>query len=1059
MAFRSFLIPNYDGNEVDVVALDPKQSGPNSPGLVHYAYAVAARESVLNRRAIEWYSIQNLSNPDYQGRHPEVIRRLEEEEAYRPGEMVLENGNADFGSQLNTTIRLGALELLANIHAGRLTATDKDPFPHQLALQQFMVRVGCGNEPRRILIADEVGLGKTIEVGLALRDILISKGSLDQFSCLYLTSGGLKEDAAEKLRSVMQGAIDDRNIVDTVDSFRNYGSVDISGINVGSMHAARLYITPAQKTHLHRGNAVAPDILIIDECHHAGSRESLEGETVASSAATQTYKAVLQLITGTYWENSRPPSLVIFMSATPFRSREQFLNLLRLLTHELEVEGQPFDAFREGSSGLRLTALVQNSDTPVHIIWRRQDDEEVHSWTGGRLFPHLDVLRPHRFDSGEDVQLGRPSREFLALVERCKETLSQIHLRHGLAFSGFARFQLEKKLTSSSVAAACWLFAWAVRHLRWRTQQVFLADTTEGTKRLRQLIGSISRSLASFNRSAGAPGHVDVEFSSEGYTFEAVRIAQSQNMPLIYDFNRQIRDRDDEDGFTLDSEDVVQLCELAEEILSPGGSGSDGHRTAENLKIDWLREMLERHPTAKFLVFTDHLQTCSVLQSAFGRMARQLTGNMDTAARRRAVADLGLGRGNARILVATSAADEGFDLQVADRVVHWDISASPAILMQRNGRVARLGQRFDVKAYYLILEGTHEERRDTRLQQTFAELGIDDEGLRNRILGSLEDDELERLEAAVQSSDGRVLGTILNNAADDNRRMEEQLGELSERIEARSVLNRMDLCRRLQTWQELGLPDTEVDYEISDIKWERPVFGEITTTEVAVAQKARFRRGRLRRDVVFDPEFIVFGDGSDEMGLAGLRPWTKKETSRGRQLIRPDDKVDILGDLICRIVRSPAADFARLDKAALDAAVPALSLADYLLVCSHPMLEEETEHADVERPYLNCYGFQRQDEWVCITPDGVSAAEMSMLIAELERQSRAELSEVESATRARYVEASKAICDWLTTTTHFGASSFLGPQKYFVPIPVALLAVEDGLLEPRQLPLGHRTGQ
>ena len=31
-------------------------------------------------------------------------------------------------------MRLGALELLANIFSGRITASDKDPFPHQLAL-------------------------------------------------------------------------------------------------------------------------------------------------------------------------------------------------------------------------------------------------------------------------------------------------------------------------------------------------------------------------------------------------------------------------------------------------------------------------------------------------------------------------------------------------------------------------------------------------------------------------------------------------------------------------------------------------------------------------------------------------------------------------------------------------------------------------------------------------------------------------------------------------------------------------------------------------------------
>src|SRR5205807_5320746 len=134
--------------------------------------------------------------------------------------------------------------------------------------------------------------------------------------------------------------------------------------------------------------------------------------------------------------------------------------------------------------------------------------------------------------------------------------------------------------------------------------------------------------------------------------------------------------------------------------------------------------------------FTKSLQTCEALQSALGTTCRILVGSMSKSARYQAVADLSNPRMNARILVATSAADEGFDLQVANKVIHWDLSSSPATLMQRNGRVARLGQIADVTAYYLILTGTHEARRDSALQARFAELGIDDEALRSRILGS-----------------------------------------------------------------------------------------------------------------------------------------------------------------------------------------------------------------------------------------------------------------------------------------------------------------------------------
>ncbi len=57
--------------------------------------------------------------------------------------------------------------------------------------------------------------------------------------------------------------------------------------------------------------------------------------------------------------------------------------------------------------------------------------------------------------------------------------------------------------------------------------------------------------------------------------------------------------------------------------------------------------------------------------------------------------------------------------------------------------------------------------------------------------------------------------------------------------------------------------------------------------------------------------------------------------------------------------------------------------------------------------------------------------------------------------RDRYLQASETMSEWLAETVRFGASAFLGPNEYFVPVPVALLMVEEDLLQPAQpsLPL------
>ncbi len=284
-----FAVPSHSGSSTDLLFCNPED--PNARGVFHYAYAVNADKDAIARRMLHWTKTRDFigSQPgSYASRHPAVIARLTARDAYCPGEGVLGRPERSTdGTDHDTIMRLGALEMLGNISSGRLSTNDKDPFPHQLALQQFMRKPLAQSGPRRLLIADEVGLGKTIEVGLILRDILLARGRVDDFRCLYLTSGGLIGDAAEKLKHVLKRSIDDIPIVATVPVFRRYGMENTSGVHVASMHAARLYASGKRKKTLPKG--IRPQIVIIDECHHAASEGELAGVELKGSIATQTY--------------------------------------------------------------------------------------------------------------------------------------------------------------------------------------------------------------------------------------------------------------------------------------------------------------------------------------------------------------------------------------------------------------------------------------------------------------------------------------------------------------------------------------------------------------------------------------------------------------------------------------------------------------------------------------------------------------------------------------------------------------------------------------------------
>jgi superfamily II DNA or RNA helicase len=1034
MPYQVFEIPSTsDNHQVDIVLADPEN--PDSPAYSHYAYTIGATSNInelKQKRGIPFNSFRKWD--DIFNKFPKLQQRLTESKEYYPGESVLEYDKPNTDFYRITVMRLGALELLANIFSGRITASEKDPFPHQLALQQYMKTYE--NRVHRLLIADEVGLGKTIEIGLLLRDKLIAGGSIDQFRCLYLTSGGLREDVCSKLRSVIQSGVNGQNIVQVEDSFKEYGMNNISGIHIGSMHAAKLYVRPGAKKNLPE-SLVNPEIVIIDECHHCASVGNLDSpEKIKVKNTTRAYEAAYQIITGTFWKKSEPPKLVVLMSATPFRSKPQFVNLLRLLTHQKLVE----NAYSEEIDEIKLVNKLKSENSSAAIIWRQQDD--VRSWSNERLFSNLTIIRPHLEGT---PRLADTNPEYLEILREIRNTVEKIHKNHTRSFGGFAIAQLEKRLTSSSLAGACWLFRWCVRHQKWKTQAIYHQDKSDGTERLRKLIREISQRLAAFdikNKNA----HADVLFPSDHFHFELQKIAQKGNIIEIHDFSRKLEkdnndDDDDEDNFIATSDEIATLTKLALNLLN--FTDANEGTGIENAKLNWLKDMLEQYPESRFLVFTESLQTCTIITGALPGRSDSITGDLNQSARDNVIKKFSNLNSQCRVLVVTSAADEGFDFQVANRVVHWDLNSSPAVLMQRNGRVARLGQVSDVTAYYLIMAGTHEEKRDNAMRDRFAELGITDEKLQLKILGSLSSEEEKQIETAVEEEQLQIIKEILDGAKKANDEMEKRLNTLQQKLEPQSVIDRKDLADRLKRWDEIGLPSQEQrTYKLTfdTVDWDRPVFRDVATIEKAEAQVATIQK----KKVTFDPEFKIFGKDANHYSLAGLCPWTKKENQPGILEHLPLGDIDPIGNLARSLARQSKADFSIIPAVKLYDMLPELIGTRYLLFATHPMREAETDLSENIAPYLTFYAFGDNLQEP-LNPKGSSATDVWRVISLMEKEviiTNMEPKQIALEPSVSVIEESRQaginIAGWLQSSRKLPK---LGQQAYFLPIPVALIAV------------------
>ncbi len=1037
MSYQLFEIPSGDKNkpQVDVVWADI--STPDRRAYNHLAYTVetdGTEKNVLEKRGLQFKHIRDWDQLKVNS--PEILEALKQGDTYYPGKSVLGNSEIIPDHQIRTVLRIGALELLANIYSGRITASDKDPFPHQLALQQYVKN--HESHLKRILIADEVGLGKTIEVGLVLRDKLMTLG--ENFRCLYLTSGGLKEDVKEKLKTVIKD--DKGGLIRVIDSLREYGDkIQQEGISIASMHAARLYIDKRSKKELSKG--IKPNIIVIDECHHCASNAELKGINLeqeakkkSSSETTQAYKAAYQIITGQFWENSEPPELVILMSATPFRSANQFTNLLRLLSHQTN---DMKDAYSSTIDQRELINLIANENSPVTVIWRQQD--EVRNWLDKRLFPQLKIIRPHR--DGEP-KLERTNDEYLATLEHIKRTVQRIYRDHGNSFGGFATAHLETRLTSSSLAGACWLFRWCVRHHpKWRNEKEYRNDNSEATVNLRELIREISEHLSKFDMGREEEYAKEVKFPSDGnFSFKS-RNLQDGKIPAIFEFQKELikqaknqNDDEEEENLEAQPEEILELTNLALDLLKSG-------KTVENAKLNWLTEMLDTDPNSRFLVFTEVLQTTAIITAQFPN-SLALTGGMSAEERKEQVGKFYDRNRNYRILVATSAADEGLDFQVANKVVHWDLSPDPAILMQRNGRVARLGQVADVTAYYLILEGTLAEKRDSALLDRLIEAGLTDQRQHLKIFGYLDRKQEDKIAEAINNKEKeRTIDKVLEDARQKSDTMEKELRQLNQQLAPQWVLDRNQLLERLKKWYRFGVNQyTPYSYRLNfDSKsWQRPVFSEDQTKmESASADILEIQQGRNKKyRFVFDPEFSLFSQEKNIDGLAGLLPWMKR--GEPIETHTPLGTDDVVGSLSQSLARLTKADFLAVSARELYQKLPDLENCSYLLFSTHPLRELEESNSSEFTKYLTYYSFA-DDLTKPINPQGASPRDVNNLINFIEEQVNKESFSMNEAVIEEAKKAGKSIGNWIEKALTLNESIFGESSSYFVPIPIALVAI------------------
>jgi superfamily II DNA or RNA helicase len=304
--------------------------------------------------------------------------------------------------------RLYGTFLIAEDPQRRLDARKAATLSHQASLVQHVLQNG---NLRRILIADEVGLGKTLEAGFIIKRLTEDNRAL---RVLYLAPARLVSNVAYEFREKLD--LDARTWVAGPSKDARIAS---DKIVIASIHKA-VFGKNAEEV-IESGPW---DVLVVDECHHLSDW----GE--GSSKPNQSYKLVTQLA-----QSLRPDGRLILMSGTPHQgSATRFKNLLRLISDNGRLE----------------TAAGR-------VIYRTKD--RVRDWRGRPLFPRRDVRPP------TVVQLGDAYEAWYTSVgDLYDQSIS--NSARGRA-SGWAKGQALQWAASSVQAGLGFLARLAIRRLGW----------------------------------------------------------------------------------------------------------------------------------------------------------------------------------------------------------------------------------------------------------------------------------------------------------------------------------------------------------------------------------------------------------------------------------------------------------------------------------------------------------------------------------------------------------------------------------------------------------------
>jgi len=508
-----------------------------------------------------------------------------------------------------------------------------------------------------LLIADDVGLGKTIEAGLVLQELLARARIRN---CLIVCPASLQRQWQEEMSDKFNLRFDIIDRERILKLRREYGT----HVNPWRSFPRLITSTDFLKAERHLNSFLAPDehgnppqwdLLILDEAHNCAP----SGRTryVRDSQRTRMLRRIAP-----HFQHR------LFLTATPHNGfTESFTALLELL------DPLRFHSDDHVDSGAVATVMV-----------RRIKEELRGTDTTTRNFPKRTVQAiPVPSDSGEDHAATLLDAYIESRVARAADRRELFPVR-------FALNILKKRFLSSPLAFANSLDT----HLEHVTRPG--AAPMETTAPDLSLTERLIRKLRDDTASDEERDRTETQAVAESTRFFGELTPDEETaLDALWQWAGEHREQPD-----------AKLRALRAWV--------DAHlRTAGGWNDERLILFTEYRDTH------DYLRAHLVRWLGPDRVL-SITGDTPLSEREevKAAFQAPPSEHPVRVLVATDAAGEGLNFQNHCRyLIHYEIPWNPNRMEQRNGRIDRHGQTRDVEIFHFL----HESRRDSQFLQTIVD--------------------------------------------------------------------------------------------------------------------------------------------------------------------------------------------------------------------------------------------------------------------------------------------------------------------------------------------------